>query len=311
VPLQGAHKRFSRPPRASTANHHSLCLLRAGAGSFIIDGKLLGGRYNAETATEAVPLALEATALAVALPLGPDTLTWRAMLPFWTVPLSLADCSSTIFASIGPSTGCHHTNQGRCVGKSALTLPAVTWSMSASARIIGLASTGEVINASATSATKGPFISSLPVRLTDTDLDTVTAGNAGTDLPAVAAAIDRMEARLAAVNTRLVALLEASDTRTGARTGRVQAVIQTLLLQRAALEHALSRLNGTPVTNGLNGGVVIDGDVTRSVQVEGNGHRAAATATASAPNGRGSVQVAASVAPGRSVATSRSSSSVR
>jgi hypothetical protein len=79
-------------------------------------------------------------------------------VPFWTVVLSLADCPSTMSITTKPSTGYHHKIQGRCIGRSRTALPAVTSSMSASARIIGSASAGEVVHASAMSATEDRFI---------------------------------------------------------------------------------------------------------------------------------------------------------
>jgi hypothetical protein len=136
-----------------------------------------------------------------------------------------------------------------------------------------------------------------PVQLADKELDGVTAGSVGTHHR-----LDRVEARLEALNARLTALVEAGEARTEALSARAQALIQALLLRRAALERTLSNLKGDTVKAHAT---VRDGEITRTVRAEGKGSKSVATATASAPNGKGKVSVAASAGPNWAAASSR------
>jgi hypothetical protein len=150
-----------------------------------------------------------------------------------------------------------------------------------------------------------------PVRLADRELDAVTAGSVGNSIPQVVTAVEQAETKLAALNTRLARLLHSGESTTDRLSAKAQALIQALLLRKAVLQQRLAKLNRSADVNSTTvtaWGAVANGQVKRTVRVEGNGDQGIATATAFTANGKGVVNVQASVGSGRSVASSRSGS---
>jgi hypothetical protein len=150
-----------------------------------------------------------------------------------------------------------------------------------------------------------------PVRLADRELDAVTAGSVGNSIPQVVTAVEQAETKLAALNTRLARLLRSGESTTDRLSAKAQALIQALLLRKAVLQQRLAKLNRSADVNSITvtaWGAVANGQVKRTVRVKGNGDQGIATATASTANGKGVVNVQASVGSGRSVASSRSGS---